>query len=172
MGIFPGSFSTAGRRGSQVLKQAKKKLEDEVRKLEKELREELPEALGKAIEMGDLRENAEYQTAKERQSYVQARLSQLRERLAQLSLVDLSKIPPDKVSYGSTVLLRDLNTEKDVTYRLVTGEEADASKGLISTSSPIGRGLMGHEEGDEVDIQTPRGLKNYEIVKLSTIHDE
>ncbi len=154
------------------MKEAKNKLEAKIRKMEKELREELPIALRKALEMGDLRENAEYQTAKERQSYLQAQLSHLRGRLAKLSLINLNKIPHDRVSYGSTVLLRDLDRQTNVAYRLVTTEESNLSQGLISTTSPIGKSLMGRQEGDEVNIQTPRGSKNYEIVKLSTIHDE
>ncbi len=153
------------------MKQAKAKLEAEVRKLERELREELPAALKKAIQLGDLRENAEYQTAKERQSYVQAQLSHLQHRLAKLSLVNLSKIPTDRISYGSTVVLFDLDTEVEVTYRLVTSEESDVKAGKISTTSPIGRSLMNREEGDEVQIRTPGGTKNYEIMELTTIHD-
>ncbi len=122
--------------------------------------------------MGDLRENAEYQTAKERQSYVQAQLGHLRERLSKLSMVNLNKIPSDRVSYGSTVVIVDQNTGNEVTYRLVTSEESDVEKGLISTTSPIGKSLMGKEEGDEVEAQTPRGVKKYEIVKLTTIHEQ
>ncbi len=151
---------------------AKKRLEDEIRKLDRELKEELPLAFKKALEHGDLRENAEYQTAKERQSYVQSQLAALRARLSKLAMVNLTKIPTDKISYGSTVVLLDLDTDKEITYKLVTSEEADAPNGLISTTSPIGRSLMGHEEGDEVQIQTPGGIKRYEIVKLTTIHDE
>ncbi len=158
--------------GGELLKEAKRKLENEIRTLERELREELPKALKLALEMGDLRENAEYQTAKERQSYVQARLAMLRERMAKLSLIDLSKIPENKVSYGSTVTLQDLDMDREITYRLVSSEESDVPKGLISTVSPIGKSLMGHEEGDEVVIHTPRGVKNYEIVKLTTFHDQ
>lgn len=154
------------------MKQAKAKLEAEIRKLERELREELPAALKKALQLGDLRENAEYQTAKERQSYVQAHLANLQQRLANLSLINLSKIPTDRISYGSTVVLFDLDTEAEVTYRLVTSEESDVKAGLISTTSPIGRSLMNREEGDEVQIRTPGGTKNYEIVELTTIHDE
>lgn len=154
------------------MKDAKQKLEQEIRKLQKELKEELPLALKKALELGDLRENAEYQTAKERQSYVQAHLAQLRERLSKLSMVNLNKIPTDRISYGSTVVLRDLDSGNEVTYRLVTSEESDVAKGLISTTSPIGKSLMGREEGDAVKIQTPRGTKSFEILKLSTIHDE
>ena len=153
------------------MKEAKAKLEQEVRKLERELREELPAALKKATQLGDLRENAEYQTAKERQSYVQAQLSHLQHRLAKLSLINLTKIPTDRISYGSTVVLFDLDTEVEVTYRLVTSEESDVKAGKISTTSPIGRSLMNREEGDEVQIRTPGGTKNYEIMELTTIHD-
>jgi transcription elongation factor GreA len=154
------------------LKAAKKELEDRIRKLERELKDELPKALKKAIEMGDLRENAEYQTAKERQSMVQAELAQLRQRLANLSMVNLSRIPEGKASYGSTVVLFDLDREQEVTYRLVTSEESDVAKGLISTASPIGKSLLGREEGDEVTIRTPGGVRKYEIVRLTTIHDQ
>ena len=154
------------------MKEVKQKLGSRIRKLKKELKEELPEALKKAIELGDLRENSEYQTAKERQSYVQAELAHLRERLSYLSLIDLRKIPQDRVSYGSTVHLMDLDNDREVTYRLVTGEEADVAKGWISTTSPVGKSLMGREEGDEVNIQTPRGAKNYEIVWFRTIHED
>ena len=154
------------------MKQAKAKLEAEIRKLERELREELPAALKKALQLGDLRENAEYQTAKERQSYVQAHLANLQQRLANLSLINLSKIPTDRISYGSTVVLLDLDTEDEVTYRLVTSEESDVKAGLISTTSPIGRSLMNREEGDDVQIRTPGGTKHYEILELTTIHDE
>ncbi len=153
------------------MKEAKKKLQDQIRKLERELRDELPRALKIALEHGDLRENAEYQTAKERQSYVQAQLGNLQQRLSALSMVDLTKIPTDRVSYGSTVVLFDLDSEEEITYRLVTSEEADVKSGLISTSSPIGKSLMRRQQGDEVEIRTPRGLKNYEILEFTTIHD-
>lgn len=153
------------------MKEAKRKLEDELRKLGRELKEEIPRALKTAADMGDLSENAEYQAAKERQSFLQARLAQLRERLATLSMVDLSKIPTDKVSYGSKVVLLDLDTDKEVTYKLVSSEESNVKEGLISTASPIGQSLMGREEGDEVQIQTPGGIKNYEIVQFTTLHD-
>ncbi|MCH8320390.1 MAG: transcription elongation factor GreA [Acidobacteria bacterium] len=153
------------------MKEAKKKLEDEIRKLDRELKEEIPKALKTAADMGDLSENAEYQAAKERQSFLQARLAQLRERLATLSMVNLSKIPTDKVSYGSKVVLLDLDTDKEVTYKLVSSEESNVKEGLISTASPIGQSLMGREEGDEVQIRTPGGIKNYEIVQFTTLHD-
>jgi len=154
------------------LKEAKRKLEERIRKLEYELQTELPQALQKAIAMGDLRENADYQAAKERQPFVQAELAQLQQRLSKLSMVNLNKIPRGRVSYGSTVTLLDLEKNEEITYDLVTSEESDVKKGLISTSSPIGKSLMGHEEGDEVTIRTPGGVRRYEIVSLTTIHEK
>ncbi len=153
------------------MKEAKEKLQEEIRKLNRELRDELPKALKIAIEHGDLRENAEYQTAKERQSYVQAQLANLQQRLAALSMIDLTKIPTDRISYGSTVVLFDLDNEEEITYRLVTSEEADVKSGLISTTSPIGKSLMSRQQGGEVEIRTPGGQKSYEILELTTIHE-
>ncbi len=153
------------------MKEAKKKLENEIRQLGRELKAEIPKALKTAAAMGDLSENADYSAAKERQSFLQVRLAQLRERLATLSMVNLSKIPTDKVSYGSKVVLLDLDTDKEVTYKLVSSEESNVKEGLISTASPIGQSLMGREEGDEVQIRTPGGIKNYEIVQFTTLHD-
>ena len=154
------------------MKEAKKKLEDKIRKLERELNDELPKALKLALEHGDLKENADYHAAKERQSYVQAELSQLTQRLSKLSMINLNKIPVGVVSYGSIVTLYDLDKEEVVTYRLVSSEEADLSKKLISTTSPIGKSLMGREEGDEVVIRTPGGKRTCEIEKLITIHGQ
>jgi len=148
-----------------------KKLKDEIKALEDELHVELPRALKVAREHGDLSENADYDAAKERQGFVNARLGQLNKRLADLSMVNFNNIPHGKVSFGSQVTLYDLEKEEEVAYKLVMSEDADAAKGLISTSSPIGRALMGKEEGDEVDVQTPGGVKNFEILKLVTIHD-
>lgn len=148
-----------------------KKLKEQIKLLEEELHVELPRALKVAREHGDLSENAEYDAAKERQGYVNARLGQLRKRLADLSMVNFDKIPVGKVSFGSEVTLFDVDKEGEIIYKLVVSEEADVSKGLISTTSPIGRALLGKEEGDEVSVQTPGGRKNFEIVKLVTIHD-
>jgi transcription elongation factor GreA len=148
-----------------------KKLKDEIKTLEEELHIELPRALKVAREHGDLSENADYDAAKERQGYVNARLGQLRKRLAEISMVNFDKIPQGRVSFGSEVTLFDIVKEEEVVYKLVMSEEADVSKGLISTTSPIGRALMGKEEGDEVEVQTPGGQKSFEIVKLVTIHD-
>jgi transcription elongation factor GreA len=122
--------------------------------------------------LGDLSENAEYHSAKERQSFVDARLSQLKSRMRDLAMVDFSKIPHDKVGLGSQVVVLDVNKDLEVTYKLVTSEEADATNGKISTTSPIGRGLIGKVVGDTVKIAIPGGAKEFEIMKLTTIHDQ
>jgi transcription elongation factor GreA len=150
----------------------KKKLQDEIASLEYELRNELPKEILKARAHGDLSENAEYHAAKERQAYVNARLGQLQKRLREWSMVDLSKIPRDRVGLGSTVVVLDTTKDEEITYRLVTSEEADVSKGLISTTSPIGKGLLGKRVGDTVKIQIPGGAREMEVLQLTTIHDE
>ena len=150
----------------------KQKLQRELDELDQELRVELPKQIKTAKEWGDLRENAEYHAALARQQFVQARIQQLRQRLSEISSIDLSKIPRDRVAYGSTVLLLDAERDEEVTYRLVTPEESDPNAGLISTTSPVGRSLMGREEGDEVRVVTPAGARNFEIKKLTTLHDE
>lgn len=149
----------------------KRKLQEEVTALEYELRNELPKEILRARAHGDLRENAEFHAAKERQRFVDARLGQLKKRLADMSMVDFSKIPKDRVGLGSTVVVLDLVKDEEITYKLVTSEEADANHGLISTGSPIGKGLLGKQPGDEVKIPIPGGLKNLEILRLTTIHD-
>jgi transcription elongation factor GreA len=149
----------------------KKKLQDEVAALEYELRNELPREILKARAHGDLSENAEYHAAKDRQGFVNARLNQLKKRLAEMSMVDFSRIPHNKVGLGSTVVVMDTNKEEEITYLLVTTEEADAASGKISTSSPIGRALLGKEVGDAVKVQIPGGVKELEILKLTTIHE-
>jgi len=150
--------------------QIMKKLEDEIQERELELRTELPKEMKRARELGDLRENAEYQAAKDRQSYLQARIGMLKKRLAEISLMNLDKIPKDKIAFGSTVDLRE--DAGVLTYQLVMPEDADAAKRLISTTSPIGRALMGKEVGDEVKVSTPGGTRTFEIVRLVTIYDE
>jgi transcription elongation factor GreA len=150
----------------------KKKLQDEIAALEYELRTELPKEIAKARAHGDLSENAEYHAAKERQSYVDARLSQLKRRLAEFSMVDMSRIPRDRVGLGSNVVVLDVDKDEKVTYRLVTSEEADVNNGKISTTSPIGRGLIGKGIGDVVKIQSPGGSRELEILELTTIHDQ
>jgi transcription elongation factor GreA len=150
----------------------KKKLEEEIQTLEHELNHELPRELKKAVAMGDLSENAEYHMAKQRQEFVRARLGQLKKRMAELSLVNLANIPRDKVAFGSTVVVFDNTKSEEIEYKLVTSEESDVSKGLISTTSPIGRGLMGKKVGDTAVVVTPNGNREMEVLKLTTIHDE
>lgn len=157
---------------ADVVRKIRQKLESEITTLERELNHELPKELMKARAHGDLNENAEYKFAKERQGYVAARLAQLNQRLADLSLLNLNKIPKDVVGYGSRVVLFDRQKQAEVSYQLVTPEEADAAQGLISTSSPIGRGLLGKRVGDAVQIQTPAGPREFEIVRLATIYDD
>jgi transcription elongation factor GreA len=149
-----------------------KKFEDELMVLEKELKTELPQEIKRARELGDLRENAEYHAAKERQRLVEARISLLKKRVSDIHLMNIDKIPRDKVGFGSTVHLKDDATAALTVYQLVMPEDADVEHGLISTASPIGRALLNKEEGDEVTVTTPNGSRRFELVKLLTIHDE
>ena len=149
----------------------KKKLEDELAALENELRVDLPREISKARAHGDLSENAEYHAAKERQGIVNMRLGQVRARLRELSMVDMARIPRDRVGLGSTVTVLDLTKEEEITYSLVTSEDADVAQGRISTTSPIGRGLIGKQVGDTVKVQIPGGMREMEIIQLTTIHD-
>jgi transcription elongation factor GreA len=148
-----------------------RKFEDEVQQLERELKMELPGEIKRARELGDLRENAEYHAAKERQRLVESRISMLKKRISEISLMNLDKIPRDRVGFGSTVHLKDPNGDVTI-YQLVMPEDADAEHGLISTASPIGRALLNKEEGDEATVTTPNGSRRFEVVKLLTIHDD
>lgn len=153
------------------MEELKRKLQDEITALEYELRNELPKEILKARAHGDLRENAEFHAAKDRQRYVDARLSKLKQRLAEFSLVDLNKIPRDRVGLGSTVVVLDHGRDEELRFKIVASEESDAAKGLISTNSPIGKGLLGKQIGDEVAIPIPGGKRHLEILRLTTIHD-
>jgi transcription elongation factor GreA len=155
-----------------MVNEIKKRLDEEIKKLDYELKVLLPKEILRAREHGDLRENSEYKAAKERQSYLQARIGQLHRRLAALSMANLDNIPHRKVGLGSSVSLKDTSTGEDVFYEIVTPEEADPSVGRISPSSPIGRCLLGHEEGDVVEVKVPSGRRELELVKLVTIHDQ
>jgi transcription elongation factor GreA len=150
----------------------KQKLQEEIRRLEHELAHELPAEIKKAVSLGDLSENAEYHMAKQRQEFVNARLGQLKKRMAELALVNLANIPKDRVAFGSTVVVYDTGKDEEVEYKLVTSEESDVNRGLISTTSPIGRGLIGKQVGDMAVIVTPNGKREFEVLKLTTIHDE
>ncbi len=150
----------------------RQKLQAELNDLEEELHFKLPKEIQKAREFGDLRENAEYKAALERQSVVSSRIVQLRQRLSEVESIDLSKIPTDRIAYGSTVVLYDLDRDEKVKYKLVTSEESDPENGLISTVSPIGQALMGKREGDEIMVKSPTGSRNFEVARLTTIHEE
>jgi len=149
----------------------KKRLQEEIAALEYELHHQLPKEIKTARAHGDLSENAEYHAAKERQGFVNARLNQLKQRLAEVSMIDFAKIPRNKVGLGSTVVVLDMKRDEEFTYSLVTSEEADAAHGKISTNSPIGRALLGKEVGDKARVKSPSGVKELEILKLTTIHD-
>lgn len=149
----------------------KKKLEDEIAALDAELRIHLPREISKARAHGDLSENAEYHAAKERQGMVNARLGQLRARLRELSMIDFSRIPRDRAGLGSSVTVIDLTKDEEIIYKLVTSEQADVANGCISTTSPIGRALLGKQVGDTVKVQIPGGVREMEILQLVTIHD-
>lgn len=155
-----------------MLNQSRSRLEKELQALEHEYRHELPKEIQRAKALGDLRENAEYQAALERQHYVQARIGQVQAQLRTLAMIALDSLPRDQAALGSTVTVRDAQTNKEITYELVIPEEADLSKGLVSASSPIGRALLGRQEGDEVTVQIPAGKRVLEILKLVTLHDK
>jgi transcription elongation factor GreA len=148
-----------------------KRFNDEIATLERELKIELPKEIQRARELGDLRENAEYKAAKERQEIVNARIAMLKKRVSEISLMNLDRVPHDKAGFGSTVHLR-AESGDTIIYQLVMPEEADVEKGLISTSSPIGRAILNKEEGDEIKVTTPGGAKQFELIKLITIHDD
>src|ERR1017187_2648673 len=170
--ISRGRSIPARRHGPWMPEHIKKQLLAETAILEHELNHELPAEIKKAVAMGDLSENAEYHMAKQRQHFVDARLAQLNRRMAELSLVNLTNIPKDKTGFGSTVVVFDSTKNEEIVYRLVTSEESDVVKSKISTTSPIGRGLVGKRVGDIATIVTPNGKRNIEILKLTTVHDE
>jgi len=149
----------------------KKALAEQIKALEYELTTELPAEIKKAVALGDLSENAEYHSAKQRQEFVNARLGQLKRRMGELAMVNLENIPRNKVGFGSTVVVFDSSKDEEISYKLVTSEESDVSKGLISTTSPIGRALLGKEVGDMATVVTPNGKRELEVLKLATIHD-
>ncbi len=149
-----------------------KKLQEEIHALEHELNRELPQELKRARALGDLSENAEYHMAKQRQDIVGARLAQLKKRLADLAIINVSNIPKDRIAFGSRVVLYDVHRDAEIEYKLVTSEEADVAKGMISTTSPIGRALMGKKVGDTVKVNAPNGTREFEVRSLRTIYDQ
>ena len=147
-----------------------KRFEDEIVVLERELNHDLPKEIQRARELGDLRENAEYHAAKERQTLVQTRISMLRQRVSEIQLMSLERIPRDKAGFGSKITVSE--NGKTTLFELVMPEDANPDLGLISVASPLGRAFSGREEGDDVVVTTPAGAREFSIVKLVTIHDE
>lgn len=158
--------------GRSGIEKTKETLMEELKKLEYELSVELPKEIDRARQLGDLSENAEYQMALQRQSYVKARVKQLRERLKSLATVNLSAIPKDRAAYGSILKLLDLDRNENLEVKLVSHEEADVSKGLYSVQSPIGKSLLGAKEGDEITVKTPAGERHFEVISLKTLFDQ
>jgi transcription elongation factor GreA len=156
---------------SDPLAKIRKKLQEEIDQLSHELNVELPKEIAVARAHGDLSENAEYKYAKERQGFVNAKIGQLKKRMGDLGMLNLSNIPKDRSGYGSRVIVIDMQRDVKIEYKLVSSEEADVEKGLISTNSPIGRALLNRKVGDEIEVVTPAGQKQFEVVRLVTIHD-
>jgi transcription elongation factor GreA len=157
---------------SDPLAKIKQKLQQELDSLEHELNVDLPKEIAIARAHGDLSENAEYKYAKERQGYVNAKIGQLKKRMGDLGMLNLTNIPKDRSGYGSRIVVIDVQKSLEIEYKLVSSEEADVEKGMISTTSPIGRALLNRKVGDEVQVLTPAGKKEFEIVRLFTIHEE
>jgi transcription elongation factor GreA len=157
---------------SDPLAKIKKKIQDEIDHLSHELNVELPKEIAVARAHGDLSENAEYKFAKERQGFVNAKIGQLKKRMGDLGMLNLSNIPRDRSGYGSRLIVLDVQRDVKIEYKLVSSEEADVEKGLISTNSPIGRALLNRKVGDEIEVSTPAGQKQFELVRLVTIHEE
>jgi transcription elongation factor GreA len=147
-----------------------RKFEEEIAALDRELKLELPKEIKRARELGDLRENAEYAAAKERQRLVEARISMLKKRVSEIALINVDRIPTDRAGFGSTLHVIESTGERHV-FQLVMPEDADAAKGLISTTSPLGRAFLNKEVGDSVKVVTPGGTRGFEITKLLTIHE-
>ena len=155
-----------------MLREAKRKLEEEIRRIDHELRVTLPEEIRKALGQGDLSENAEYEAAKERQSTLQARLSQIQKRLADLSRIDVSSVPKDRAGLGSEVTVENLESGEEISYTLVVPEMADGNRSFVSIASPVGKALMNRRVGDAVTITIPRGVLEYEVRRIVTLSGE
>jgi transcription elongation factor GreA len=148
------------------------KIDEEMGKLDHELTRELPERIRKAVELGDLRENAEYKAALERQQFVQARMSHLSQRQSELLKIDVENLPPDRVGFGSKVSVEDLEIKEIFDFTIVAGDFLDLDAGQISLASPIGQGLLGARQDQEVTVSLPRGERRYRVVKLLTLPEQ
>jgi transcription elongation factor GreA len=155
-----------------MIEQIRQKLTQEVEQLNHELNVLLPEALKKALQQGDLRENGDYHAALERQQFVHARLSHLRSRLSKLSQIDLSKVPRDKIGLGSRVDVQDAETKEKETYELVIPDAMDMDSGHISVASPLGRALLDRKPGETVTVRLPASTRKLKILKVATLHQQ
>lgn len=155
-----------------MLDEIKSKIADEVEALTRELNVDLPRRIEKAVELGDLRENAEYKSALERQQFVQARLGHLARRMSDLSKIDVDDMPVDRVGFGSKITVRDLTRDRVVDYTIVAGDYMDLEAGHISMASPIGKGLMGARKGEEVTVRLPGGERRFKVTRLSTLPEQ
>ncbi len=169
MRLDPGFFVSGGPGRFPMLDQIRERIEEEIEKLTRELNVDLPERISKAVELGDLRENAEYKSALERQQFVEARIGHLSHRMSELSKIDVETMPPDRVGFGSRVTIVDLDQDEELTFTLVAGDFMDLDGGQVSMASPIGQGLKGAKEGQEVAVQLPVGARSYRIKKLVTL---
>lgn len=154
-----------------MLEEIKARLSEELERLGHELNVVLPAAIRKAVELGDLSENAEYQSALERQRFVQARINHITQRMGELSRIEVKHLPVDRVGFGSRVRLEDLATGEKVEYTIVTGDFIDLDAGHISMASPLGQALLGRAVGDEVNVRLPGGERRFQVLELTTIHD-
>lgn len=152
-----------------MLDEIRERIENEIERLTYELNVELPDTIQKAVELGDLRENAEYKSALERQQFVQARIEHLSRRMSELSQIDLKAMPIDRVGFGSKVKLHDLGLDEEVTFTIVAGDFMDLDSGHVSFASPIGRGLRGAREGETVSIRLPVGERKFKVLELTTL---
>jgi len=150
----------------------KNKIREELDKIKYEFKIEVPKKIAEAREYGDLKENAEYHAARERQGFLKAKIAQLTEQMAKLSEIDLSNIPHDSIAYGSIVTVLDLEMDDEIIFNFVSQDEVDPSQGKISLSSPIGNALQGCKAGQQVDVKIPAGIRKYKIIKLVTVHGD
>lgn len=147
----------------------KARIDEELEALSHELNVELPERIRKAVEQGDLRENADYKSALDRQEFVQARIGHLQQRMSELSKIDVEALPDDRVGFGSRVLVHDTHMDEKIKLTIVAGDFMDLEAGHVSLASPIGRGLLGAREGEEVEIHLPVGTRVFKVLELETL---
>lgn len=156
----------------ELLREAKRKLEEEAQRIDHELRVVLPKEIQAAVGQGDLSENAEYEAAKVRQSTLHARFSQIEKRLSDLSRIDVAGVPKDRAGLGSEVTVENLETGEEACYTLVIPELADGNRSFVSIASPVGKALMNRRVGDMVSITIPRGVLEYEVLRIVTMTGE